>query len=120
MRAVRQKIAALTSGLSCHDPRRNQSACPDLFPHIINRDSSASAVRSISIQALLMDRYTHVVFHCSSSRGRGPRCAAWYADALEANGLPVNAYVLSGGIKAWMSKYAQDSVAVSVEEPEAS
>ncbi|KAK1920602.1 hypothetical protein DB88DRAFT_503073 [Papiliotrema laurentii] len=60
----------------------------------------------------LFQRYSHVVFHCSSSQGRGPRCAAWYEDALVERKLPVNAYVLSGGIKAWASKYRDEVVPV--------
>ncbi|KAK1920582.1 hypothetical protein DB88DRAFT_503455 [Papiliotrema laurentii] len=46
------------------------------------------------------------------SQGRGPRCAAWYEDALVERKLPVNAYVLSGGIKAWASKYRDEVVPV--------
>jgi arsenical-resistance protein 2 len=46
-----------------------------------------------------------VIFYCGSSSGRGPRCAGWYADALEAVVGPENmagrVKVLEGGIKAW-------------------
>lgn len=57
-------------------------------------------------------RYSHVVFHCSSSQGRGPRCASWYQDALEAKEMKVNAYVLSGGIKAYHGLYPQNLIAI--------
>jgi arsenical-resistance protein 2 len=45
-----------------------------------------------------------VIFHCSSSNGRGPRCAGWYADYLVAHSLTEHseALVLKGGIKAWL------------------
>jgi arsenical-resistance protein 2 len=57
-----------------------------------------------------------VIFHCSSSNGRGPRCAGWYQDALDENhddkstttGNRSKAYVLTGGIKAWKSAYPDD------------
>jgi arsenical-resistance protein 2 len=54
-----------------------------------------------------------VVFHCSSSRGRGPRCAGWYEDALKDRGLEyTNVYVLTGGIKAWVEQYPDQVVVV--------
>jgi len=44
-----------------------------------------------------------VIFYCSSSNGRGPRCAGWFQDALdEAGGKLAEAVVLAGGIKAWV------------------
>lgn len=58
------------------------------------------------------DRYSHVVFHCSSSNGRGPRCAAWYEDALLEKGMKTNAYILTGGIKKWIELYPSEVVRV--------
>lgn len=54
--------------------------------------------------------FTHsvpkVVFHCSSSKGRGPRCAGWYQDYLNEQSFKTSAaYVLIGGIKAWSEAY---------------
>jgi arsenite methyltransferase len=48
-----------------------------------------------------------VVFYCSSSAGRGPRCAGWYQDYLDAKGDQTNsaAYILEGGVKVWLSKF---------------
>ena len=68
-----------------------------------------------------------VLFHCSSSRGRGPRAAGWYADVLEerllaqakeasdeetrkklgakASTVSWHVGVLTGGIKAWEQEY---------------
>ena len=67
-----------------------------------------------------------IVFYCSSSVGRGPRCGGWcvygfsvdflclyclstyrYQDYLEANGDQTNstAYILEGGVKAWLEKF---------------
>jgi hypothetical protein len=58
-----------------------------------------------------------VVFYCSSSSGRGPRCAAWYQDYLQKivagpdeqkarakNALP-EVLVLDAGIKGWLKKF---------------
>ncbi|KAL7422610.1 hypothetical protein Q5752_003258 [Cryptotrichosporon argae] len=54
----------------------------------------------------LLHRVPIVVFHCSSSRGRGPRCAGWYQDALDARACTSSAaYVLTGGIVAWRRAY---------------
>lgn len=47
-----------------------------------------------------------VVFYCNSSRGRGPRCAGWYQDALNQRGIEASrAYVLDGGIKGWTRNF---------------
>jgi hypothetical protein len=49
-----------------------------------------------------------VIFYCSSSNGRGPRCAGWYQDLLEETGNTISeAAVLEGGIKGW-SEYQKD------------
>ncbi|KIJ52401.1 hypothetical protein M422DRAFT_222930 [Sphaerobolus stellatus SS14] len=52
-----------------------------------------------------------VFFHCQSSNGRGPRCAAWYQDYLNQLEVPHNskAYILTGGIKEWKAKYQGES-----------
>lgn len=43
-----------------------------------------------------------VIFHCGSSKERGPKCAGWYQDYLALKGCDTSkAYVLVGGIKAW-------------------
>lgn len=43
-----------------------------------------------------------VIFYCSSSVGRGPRCAGWFQDTLnEAGKTGSEAVVLVGGIKKW-------------------
>lgn len=49
-----------------------------------------------------------VVFHCNSCKpgGRGPRCAAWYQDYLDENGIKSSqALVLKGGYKAWAAEF---------------
>ncbi|KAH6895006.1 arsenite S-adenosylmethyltransferase [Coprinopsis sp. MPI-PUGE-AT-0042] len=49
-----------------------------------------------------------VIFYCGSSNGRGPRCAGWYQDYLDDKGeeaAGTKAYVLQGGIKAWLAKF---------------
>jgi arsenite methyltransferase len=61
-----------------------------------------------------------LVFYCSSSKGRGPRCGGWYQDYLneftahEENAtepsLPKpEVLVLEGGMKEWLKKFAKDS-----------
>ncbi|KAJ3557089.1 hypothetical protein NM688_g1658 [Phlebia brevispora] len=49
-----------------------------------------------------------VIFTCNSCTitGRGPRIAAWYQDALDAQGIESSsARVLTGGIKGWVATY---------------
>ena len=47
-----------------------------------------------------------VIFYCSSSKGRGPRCAGWFQDALDEDGdQSAEAVVLAGGIKAWVEHH---------------
>ena len=54
-------------------------------------------------------RIPRVIFHCSSSNGRGPRCAGWYQDALNQDKITSSkAYVLTGGIKAWKEAHPED------------
>ncbi|PFH48233.1 hypothetical protein AMATHDRAFT_49679 [Amanita thiersii Skay4041] len=48
-----------------------------------------------------------VIFYCGSSNGRGPRCAGWYQDYLDAVGAEhkSQAYVLEGGVKEWLTRF---------------
>ncbi|CBX95342.1 hypothetical protein IAQ61_004162 [Plenodomus lingam] len=44
-----------------------------------------------------------VVFYCGSSNGRGPRCAAWFAEYIdERQDGEMVALTLEGGIKGWV------------------
>jgi len=50
-----------------------------------------------------------VIFYCNSSKGRGPRCAGWYQDYVDDHAdikSTSHAYVLSGGIGNWLSKFS--------------
>lgn len=68
------------------------------------------------MHALIRRSVPTVVFHCSSSNGRGPRCAAWYQDELNARGCETSrAVVLAGGIKRWAAVYPD--LLVSTEAP---
>ncbi|RSH91008.1 hypothetical protein EHS25_010184 [Saitozyma podzolica] len=50
----------------------------------------------------LLHRIPRVIFHCGSSKERGPKCAGWYQGFLDLKGCETSkAYVLVGGIKAW-------------------
>lgn len=54
-----------------------------------------------------------VIFYCSSSNGRGPRCAGWFQDTLDEVGNTTSkAAVLVGGINRWADtqKELTDSV----------
>jgi len=54
-----------------------------------------------------------IIFYCSSSNGRGPRCAGWMQDALhEAGNKNAEPVVLAGGIKNWVKEYPDLSVPV--------
>ena len=56
----------------------------------------------------LLGEISLVIFYCSSSNGRGPRCAGWYQDLLKETGNTISeAAVLEGGIKGW-SVYEKD------------
>ncbi|KAJ8474160.1 hypothetical protein ONZ45_g16047 [Pleurotus djamor] len=51
-----------------------------------------------------------VIFYCGSSSGRGPRCAGWYQDYLDAQQNPTSqAFVLEGGIKGWIARFAGEA-----------
>ncbi|TFA97862.1 hypothetical protein CCMA1212_010424 [Trichoderma ghanense] len=44
-----------------------------------------------------------VIWYCASSRGRGPRAAAWFDDYLAKCGeADMQSLILSGGIKGWV------------------
>jgi arsenical-resistance protein 2 len=54
-----------------------------------------------------------VILHCSSSKGRGPRCAGWYQDYLDQQNCTTSAaYVLVGGINAWRDAYPGSIVVI--------
>ena len=49
-----------------------------------------------------------VIFYCGSSRGRGPRSAGWFQDALDEHEIgDVKSYILDGGIKGWVKQGRQ-------------
>jgi rhodanese-related sulfurtransferase len=54
----------------------------------------------------LFGKIPFVIFYCSSSNGRGPRCAGWFQDALDENGDQIaKSFVLAGGIKGWVEAH---------------
>lgn len=60
-----------------------------------------------------MCRIPKVIMHCSSSKGRGPRCAGWYQDYLDQQNCKTSAaYVLVGGINAWRDAYPGSIVVI--------
>ncbi|KAF8170085.1 arsenite S-adenosylmethyltransferase [Pholiota molesta] len=58
-----------------------------------------------------------VIFYCQSSNGRGPRCAGWYQDYLDAHASEHNsqAYVLKGGIKNWLATFKGEEDLIDVD-----
>jgi len=66
---------------------------------------------------------SRVVFYCGSSNGRGPRCAGWFAEYIEARckelGTPQTpqVYVLDGGIKDWVTGGEQYTIHMDGYQP---
>ncbi|KJA16548.1 hypothetical protein HYPSUDRAFT_171339 [Hypholoma sublateritium FD-334 SS-4] len=53
--------------------------------------------------------FPKVIFYCQSSNGRGPRCAGWYQDYLDAQGDGRStAFILEGGIKQWLTDFGKE------------
>ena len=96
---------------SMYDSKRHQPPRSDISSDLTKSHTYLETVR-LNIANEAHDRHSHVVFHCSSSNGRGPRCAAWYEDALLEKGMKTNAYVLTGGIKKWIELYPSEVVRI--------
>ncbi|GHJ83960.1 hypothetical protein NliqN6_0362 [Naganishia liquefaciens] len=74
-----------------------------VHPSAINLPAQ-SFYQTLPTSGRLLSTVPQVIFHCTSSNGRGPRCAGWYAEWLAAEGIEGSkAYVLTGGIKAWLA-----------------
>jgi arsenical-resistance protein 2 len=70
---------------------------------------------SESLRAMQSICEAFLIFMPDSSRGRGPRSAAWFADYLrDQNDCDIESLVLAGGIKGWVAggkdytKYVQN------------
>lgn len=96
---------------SVYGSKRHQPSRSDIPSDLTESHYYIESVR-LNISNDAHDRYSHVVFHCSSSNGRGPRCAAWYEDALLDKGIKTNAYILTGGIKKWIELYPSEVVRI--------
>jgi rhodanese-related sulfurtransferase len=95
------------------DVRRVDFAVPNLSPTLANRlkEHKVHTAVNIPAQSFYPTRMTWlevlgdipvVIFYCSSSKGRGPRCAGWYQDVLDETGnTSSRAFVLDGGITLW-------------------
>jgi len=78
-----------------------------VLPNAINLPAQSFHQTLPNVLAVLQN-VPKVVFHCVSSRGRGTRCAAWYQDILNERGVTTSeAYILTGGVKAWVEAYPQ-------------
>ncbi|KAH9018151.1 hypothetical protein EDB85DRAFT_2013380 [Lactarius pseudohatsudake] len=68
----------------------------------------------------ILGKFPIVVFHCSSSLGRAPRCAGWLQDTLP-SGSECKVFILKGGMKAWRERFGEDAqmiIEMPVEEGE--
>lgn len=63
-----------------------------------------------------VDAFGHrtIVFYCSSSKGRGPRSAAFYQEFLDSNSCPGKAMVLEGAINAWTKTFSGSQMVLHV------
>jgi rhodanese-related sulfurtransferase len=103
----------VTGRYGLYNSRSDQSPRTNVSSDSTGADSDTEPVGAQATRRKCTDsRYSKVVFHCSSSNGRGPRCAAWYEDALLERGLESNARILTGGIKAWMKAYPDEVVRI--------
>ncbi|EIM21936.1 hypothetical protein WALSEDRAFT_32465 [Wallemia mellicola CBS 633.66] len=58
------------------------------------------------------------IFHCNSSKGRGPRAAGWFANTLDSHlrsidpslSIENRVFVLKGGINAWKDRFGAGSI----------
>lgn len=68
----------------------------------------------------ILGKFPIVVFHCSSSLGRAPRCAGWFQDTLPP-GSECEVFILEGGMKAWRARFGQGTqmiIEIPAEEGE--
>ncbi|KAI9636154.1 Rhodanese-like domain-containing protein [Dioszegia hungarica] len=94
------------------DVRRTdiEENAPYLIPGAINLPAQTFQATLPALYPIL-SRYEMVIFHCSSSNGRGPRCANWYQEELDRrNDTKSQAMILTGGIKAWAEAYPDELV----------
>ena len=61
----------------------------------------------------------NVILYCSSSMGRGPRCAGWLRDAFALStatapttNAPARVKILEGGVKGFVARYQEDAALV--------
>ena len=70
----------------------------------------------LSTLTSILGKFPIVIFHCSSSLGRAPRCAGWLQDTLPPDsGCKV--FVLEGGMKAWRARFGGEDLQVIIEMP---
>ncbi|KAN0066196.1 hypothetical protein ACQY0O_000290 [Thecaphora frezii] len=105
------------------DVRR--SDCETMIPTAINLPAH-SMPQSLPSLLPLLSSVPRLVFHCNSSKGRGPRAAGWCADALEdyharigQQGYDVrdHVFILKGGIVAWKEAFGESDLEQRGNEP---
>ncbi|QPK66863.1 hypothetical protein CNBG_10060 [Cryptococcus deuterogattii R265] len=78
-----------------------------IHPCAINLPAQ-SLYQTLPVVFMTLRHIPKIIFHCSSSKGRGPRCAGWYQNYANSHGPgTTTAYVLVGGIKAWKEAYPE-------------
>ncbi|KAL7409992.1 hypothetical protein BDY24DRAFT_344543 [Mrakia frigida] len=96
------------------DVRRTDIEAPNdyFIPSAVNL-AAQTFYQTLPALYPMLSKIPLVIFHCSSSAGRGPRCAAWYQDLLDSKKeTGSKALVLTGGIKAWAEKYGGEEGAL--------
>jgi hypothetical protein len=98
-------------GIWLNDSGSYQLACSDVSPDLVDDATVIVAVRAS--RGRTDGSVPLVIFHCSSSNGRGPRCAGWYQDALVSQGVEGSeAVILAGGVKAWEKDFPGDVISI--------
>lgn len=97
------------------DVRRSDIS--EMIPGAINlpAQSFPQALPSLMYSLSKVNKF---IFHCSSSKGRGPRAAGWFADELNKHLKGIDpslstegrVFVLKGGINSWREKFGAQSI----------
>ncbi|KAF7358706.1 NAD(P)-binding protein [Mycena sanguinolenta] len=86
---------------------RRESFLPSRLPSMPSHQSLAQTFyNQLSAFHETFASSNSVVFYCGSSVGRGPRCAGWYQDFLDANdNRGPQVLTLEGGFRRWAAEF---------------
>ncbi|KAF1912590.1 hypothetical protein BDU57DRAFT_459421 [Ampelomyces quisqualis] len=114
-------VPRTTAPILPRDEALSGLSSPDLLTVDVRRtDYEGGAIKgSINLPAHSFYMNRRVLFDLSSSNGRGPRCAAWFADYIAENGdSTIQSLTLGGGIKGWVKAGEPYTENVDGYEPE--